>query len=1246
MATSVGNAYVDLDVRTDGINKSIDKAGKGIVGKWAKIGLAAGAAFGGAIVVKGIKDSIVAASDLNEAVTKSQVIFGSAAKDIEKFSKSTADAFGISRTAALDASSTFATFGKAAGLSEKELAPFSTKLVELSADLASFYNTSPEDAIQALGSALRGESEPMRRYGVLLNDATLKEEAMRQGIIKTTKGPLPLQAKVLAANAVIMKQTADAQGDFARTSDGMANQSRILSANMAELKTRVGEGLLPIITKILPGLNKLMDEMAGPLAKATEGLGDFLTRMGESDAVKAFIETVKELIASGWEVLVSTGKALIPIVQSVMAVFSALSPIMKLGAAAASGIANAFSAVARASFVVNAAILTFIGVLAANKIAAFATSIAAVITRMRALTVATTAAATAQMRLAPGLAATGLAASGMGRAMLVARTAVVGLVASMGPIGWAAAGIGAVTAGIMALRSQTRRAVEVMTPLMDTIDGTNRQIKNLKQTLSGSTNSMRDFAQAQLNSKRAAQEVKTAQQELAQARKSGEMKAIIDAELRYEQAVLNSSQAQQDAIKARDNMGVAMSKQRQKLVEIRDGLMSLYSQEKLSEGQIRQLGDSYSAFGFTAQESLDIARKPLADQTAKLREGLKQTSRQMAGINTPEVKKFKKQIDRALKAPNTKQFINRIDDIGVGVKGTRKVVTSDIGKARKAVETPPKVTWGKTFTGIAFGAQGAAADTKTAIGQVPTAIASQEPEASKASKRVAAATTKPLATIGTGVDDTLDSNFGGINSKIGSWEQPLVRTTSQAVQAINSWLRKIGDRSSPVVADVVARNLARINLALKKGYYEIDGDTLKFVKGTNKKFRKLVDPKATTEIWARVLGLQKRLSSALRIARNPKRIGEAKQVIQGLINAMKNEIDRRRNVVSVAMERVGNSVATISSTILSTFDRMTAAGLANLNKLKDELTATEGLLAKKQGERAKASRKRAKEEADAAVIAAQAALAAAEDPNSGAWAEDIQKARDDLAAAKRQQDDAAWAIEEALLQEKADAERKAREDERARETADYNLKRENMRNHFEQTLAMAQANLRNGSLSAAGFTDTINKAIGKMGVTTQNVADVMGSSIAGQFGTAMTSVVADAVAAAQAIKALFTAMNKRSGLVAAIKRAQAIQKALGKKKRKKKGGGSSKKSGRSMGVPEFAKGAVVNEPTLALIGETRRATPEIVTPERLMRQIMREEGGATSVRVFIGDKELTDLVRTEIIDSNRATSRAVMAGAR
>ena len=41
------------------------------------------------------------------------------------------------------------------------------------ADLASFHNTSPEEAIEAIGSAFRGEAEPMRKYGVLLDDASL-----------------------------------------------------------------------------------------------------------------------------------------------------------------------------------------------------------------------------------------------------------------------------------------------------------------------------------------------------------------------------------------------------------------------------------------------------------------------------------------------------------------------------------------------------------------------------------------------------------------------------------------------------------------------------------------------------------------------------------------------------------------------------------------------------------------------------------------------------------------------------------------------------------------------------------------------------------------------------------------------------------------------------------------------------------------------------------------------------------------
>ena len=83
---------------------------------------------------------------------------------------------------ALDAAATFATFGGAAGLAGDDLVNFSTGFVGLASDMASFNNTTPEQAIQAIGAALRGEAEPMRQYGVLLDDATLRQKALELGL--------------------------------------------------------------------------------------------------------------------------------------------------------------------------------------------------------------------------------------------------------------------------------------------------------------------------------------------------------------------------------------------------------------------------------------------------------------------------------------------------------------------------------------------------------------------------------------------------------------------------------------------------------------------------------------------------------------------------------------------------------------------------------------------------------------------------------------------------------------------------------------------------------------------------------------------------------------------------------------------------------------------------------------------------------------------------------------------------------
>ena len=198
------------------------------------------------------------ASDLAETQSKVGQIFGESAKELDKWALEAPNALGQTQAAALDAASTMATFGKAAGLTGTELVNFSKETVNLSSDLASFYNADPSEVVTALGAALRGESEPMRKFGVLLNDQTLKAEALALGIYDGT-GALTAQQKVLAAQAAIMKQTTDAQGDFARTSDGAANQQRILAANMQQFQTELGSVFLPVLEKV----TTLLSSMAG-----------------------------------------------------------------------------------------------------------------------------------------------------------------------------------------------------------------------------------------------------------------------------------------------------------------------------------------------------------------------------------------------------------------------------------------------------------------------------------------------------------------------------------------------------------------------------------------------------------------------------------------------------------------------------------------------------------------------------------------------------------------------------------------------------------------------------------------------------------------------------------------------------------------------------------------------------------------------------------------------------------------------
>ncbi len=280
----------------------------GLAGGVALAGVAALGVGIGSAVSEGIRlgfdfslEGIGLASDLSETRAAIAQVFEGGSAEVEDFASRANRALGQTQQQALSGARTFGTFGRAAGLSGGDLAGFSTGLVTLASDLASFNNTSPEEAITAIGAALRGEAEPIRAYGVLLDEATLRQAALKLGIIATTDEALTPQQRVLAAQAAIYEQTSVQQGDFARTSEGLANQQRILAAGFEEVQTKLGGYLMPgflsLVTvaneDILPAFGSIIDSVGPDLGAALEAV-DWA---GFADSIAPSIEQIGKLTA-------------------------------------------------------------------------------------------------------------------------------------------------------------------------------------------------------------------------------------------------------------------------------------------------------------------------------------------------------------------------------------------------------------------------------------------------------------------------------------------------------------------------------------------------------------------------------------------------------------------------------------------------------------------------------------------------------------------------------------------------------------------------------------------------------------------------------------------------------------------------------------------------------------------------------------------------------------------------------------
>ena len=301
-AIRAGKAYFEFVAVDGALKKGIDNANrklKSFADASNRVGKAMLAA--GGVAAAAFVPAIRAASDFQETMSKFNTVFGESSAAVKAWGDEYASQVGRSKKQLADFLSSSQDLFVPMGFDAATAENLSKTITKLAIDLASFNNKSDADAMNDLQAALTGSGEVMKKYGVIVSEATVKQEALRQGwdVKKLTE-----VQKVQARLNIILAGTTAAQGDAIRTSDGFANQMKRLAAAGDDAKVALGNAVLPMVT-----------ELVSALADGTK-------------TVAEFIETNEGLVRVGAAiagVLVSVGGGLMTLSMSIYAINTALT---------------------------------------------------------------------------------------------------------------------------------------------------------------------------------------------------------------------------------------------------------------------------------------------------------------------------------------------------------------------------------------------------------------------------------------------------------------------------------------------------------------------------------------------------------------------------------------------------------------------------------------------------------------------------------------------------------------------------------------------------------------------------------------------------------------------------------------------------------------------------------------------------------------------------------------------------------
>jgi hypothetical protein len=295
----------------------LDQSSKLTLGNLKEISLAttAMAAATAAAITALIVKSINAASDLAEVTSKFGVVFDGQMGRAESWSKELVDGYAMSTREAKFYLSSVQDLLVPMGMAADQAGNMSNQVVRLSADLGSFNNLPTAQVMDDIQSALVGNYETMKKYGVVINAANVEANALRMGLAGT-KDELTASHKAQAAYQLMVEGSAAAIGDMARTMDGYANQTKRYHAIIEDLTAGLGERLLPVAADVLSQLN---DSLSGG-KDGVDGLSEAIS-VQLLTALQWALEAVR-FFHNGWLGIKLVGTAAVDLIaQSLVGLF-------------------------------------------------------------------------------------------------------------------------------------------------------------------------------------------------------------------------------------------------------------------------------------------------------------------------------------------------------------------------------------------------------------------------------------------------------------------------------------------------------------------------------------------------------------------------------------------------------------------------------------------------------------------------------------------------------------------------------------------------------------------------------------------------------------------------------------------------------------------------------------------------------------------------------------------------------------